>query len=289
MMRNVVQVIEPQMVIEGAGVLLRRSFGPNRANPFDPFLLFDHFAFNDPVEGPILGFPTHPHRGIETVTYMLEGNVRHRDSLGNAGVIGPGDVQWMTSGRGILHEEMPRRGPSGRVTGFQLWVNLPAAEKMGAPRYQEISAESIPAIDQDGARVRVVAGLYQDVNGPVTEIAARPIYIDVTLEAGATFRLPIPEAHRAVAYAFEGQGIFGLGSAEGGTPVQSASMVVLGQGEALEVQAAAPAGVRFMLMAGAPIGEPIVPYGPFVMNTEAEIRQTLAELRSGTFVVGSAI
>ncbi len=289
MMRHVVQVIEPQLVIEGAGVLLRRSFGPNRANPFDPFLLFDHFAFNDPVEGPILGFPTHPHRGIETVTYMLEGNVRHRDSLGNAGVIGPGDVQWMTSGRGILHEEMPRRGPSGRVTGFQLWVNLPAAEKMGVPRYQEISAESIPAIDQDGARVRVVAGLYQDVNGPVTEIAARPIYIDVTLEAGASFRLPIPEAHRAVAYAFEGQGIFGLGSAEGGTPVQSASMVVFGQGEALEVQAAAPAGVRFMLMAGAPIGEPIVPYGPFVMNTEAEIRQTLAELRSGTFVVESAI
>ena len=284
MMRNVVQVIEPQMVIEGAGVLLRRSFGPNRANPFDPFLLFDHFAFNDPVEGPILGFPTHPHRGIETVTYMLEGNVRHRDSLGNAGVIGPGDVQWMTSGRGILHEEMPRRGPSGRVTGFQLWVNLPAAEKMGAPRYQEISAESIPAIDQDGAQVRVVAGLYHDVNGPVTEIAARPIYIDVTLEAGATFRLPIPEAHRAVAYAFEGQGIFGLGSAEGGTPVQSASMVVFGQGEALEVQAAAPAGVRFMLMAGAPIGEPIVPYGPFVMNTEAEIRQALADLRNGSFV-----
>ena len=147
MMRNVVQIIDPQMVIEGAGVLLRRSFGPNRANPFDPFLLFDHFAFNDPVEGPILGFPTHPHRGIETVTYMLEGNVRHRDSLGNAGVIGPGDVQWMTSGRGILHEEMPRRGPSGRVTGFQLWVNLPAAEKMGAPRYQEISAESIPAMN----------------------------------------------------------------------------------------------------------------------------------------------
>jgi redox-sensitive bicupin YhaK (pirin superfamily) len=289
MMRHVAQLIEPQLVIEGAGVLLRRSFGPNRENPFDPFLLFDHFAFNDPVEGPILGFPTHPHRGIETVTYMLEGNVRHRDSLGNAGVIGPGDVQWMTSGRGILHEEMPRRGPSGRVTGFQLWVNLPAAEKMGAPRYQEISAESIPAIERDGAQVRVVAGLYQNVNGPVTEIAARPIYIDVTLEAGAAFRLPIPEAHQAVAYVFEGQGVFGLGSREGGTPVQSTSMVVFGQGDALEVQAATPAGVRFMLMAGAPIGEPIVPYGPFVMNTEAEIRQTLAELRSGTFVVGSAI
>ena len=289
MMRHVVQVIEPQMVIEGAGVLLRRSFGPNRANPFDPFLLFDHFAFNDPVEGPILGFPTHPHRGIETVTYMLEGNVRHRDSLGNAGVIGPGDVQWMTSGRGILHEEMPRRGPSGRVNGFQLWVNLPAAEKMSAPRYQEISADSIPAIDKDGAQVRVVAGTYESVIGPVTEIAARPIYIDVTLEAGATFQLPVPEMHMAVAYVFDGEGTFGLSAAGEGSPVQATGMVVFGQGEALKVRAASPAGVRFMLMAGAPIGEPIVPYGPFVMNTEAEIRQTLAELRSGTFVVESAI
>ena len=156
-MRRVREIIEPQLVIEGAGALLRRPFGPTRANPFDPFLLFDHFAFNDPVEGPILGFPTHPHRGIETVTHMLGGNARHRDSLANAGVIGPGDVQWMTS---------------GRVNGFQLWVNLPAAEKMSAPRYQEISAESIPAIHKDGAQVRVVAGTYEDVKGPVTEIAA---------------------------------------------------------------------------------------------------------------------
>jgi hypothetical protein len=277
------------MVIEGAGVLLRRSFGPNRANPFDPFLLFDHFAFNDPVEGPILGFPTHPHRGIETVTYMLEGNVRHRDSLGNAGVIGPGDVQWMTSGRGILHEEMPRRGPSGLVNGFQLWVNLPAAEKMSAPRYQEVSAASIPAVSKDGAQVRVVAGTYEGVKGPVTEIAARPIYVDVMLEPGATFQLPVPEAHRAVAYVFEGEGVFDLSAAGEGTPVKAARMVVFGPGEVLAVQAASPAGVRFMLMAGAPIGEPIVPYGPFVMNTEAEIRQTLDELRSGTFVVESAI
>ena len=171
-MRRVREIIEPQLVIEGAGALLRRSFGPTRASPFDPFLWFDHFAFNDPVEGPILGFPTHPHRGIETVTHMLGGNVRHRDSLAYAGVTGPGDVPWMTSGRGILHEEMPRRGPSGRVNGFQLWVNLPAAEKMSAPRYQESSAESIPAIHKDGAQVRVVAGTYEDLKGPVTEIAA---------------------------------------------------------------------------------------------------------------------
>ncbi len=182
--RRIKQIIEPQYVIEGAGVLLRRSFGPTRANPFDPFLLFDHFAFNDPLEGPIVGFPTHPHRGIETVTYMLEGNVRHRDSLGNMGVIGPGDVQWMTSGRGILHEEMPRRGPSGLVNGFQLWVNLPAAQKMGPPRYQEVSAGEIPSIVQNGATVRVVAGEYAGTRGPVGEIAAQPLYMDVTLEPG---------------------------------------------------------------------------------------------------------
>ncbi len=144
-LRTITQIVEPNFVMEGAGVLLRRSFGPSRENPLDPFLLFDHFAFNDPIEGPIVGFPMHPHRGIETVTYMLEGNTRHRDSLGNVGVIGPGDVQWMTSGRGIMHEEMPKRGPSGKVVGFQLWVNLPAAEKMSPPRYQEVSQAADPA------------------------------------------------------------------------------------------------------------------------------------------------
>lgn len=170
--RTIKEIIEPQQVIEGAGLLLRRSFGPNPANLFDPFLLFDHFAFNDPIEGPIVGFPTHPHRGIETVTYMLEGNVRHRDSLGNTGVIGPGAVQWMTSGRGILHEELPKRGPSGRVDGFQLWVNLPAKLKMTTPRYQEVEADSIPVGEKNGAAVRVVAGSFAGVQGPVTEIAA---------------------------------------------------------------------------------------------------------------------
>ena len=152
-LRQIQSVIEPQYVIEGAGVLLRRSFAPRVSNEFDPFLLFDHFAFNDPIEGPIRGFPTHPHRGIETVTYILEGAVRHRDSLGNLGVIGPGDVQWMTSGRGILHEEMPQRGPNGVIDGFQLWVNLPAALKMGQPRYQEVSAARIPALEREGVRV----------------------------------------------------------------------------------------------------------------------------------------
>src|SRR3990172_5308059 len=172
--RTISHIIEPQLVIEGAGVLLRRSIAPRASNEYDPFLLFDHFAFNDPVEGPIRGFPMHPHRGIETVTYMLEGSVNHRDSLGNSGLIGAGDVQWMTSGRGILHEEMPRRGESGNIYGFQLWVNLPAAQKMTTPRSQEVTAASIPSTTKDGATVRIVAGEFNGTRGPVTEIAASP-------------------------------------------------------------------------------------------------------------------
>ena len=287
-MRIARDIIEPQLVIEGAGVLLRRSFGPSRANPFDPFLLFDHFAFNDPIEGPIVGFPMHPHRGIETVTYMLEGSVRHRDSLGNAGVIGPGDVQWMTSGRGIMHEEMPRRGPQGLVNGFQLWVNLPAALKMSQPRYQEIAAQGLPVVEKDGARVRLVAGEFEGVAGPVTDIAAQPIYGEVALAPGAQVALPVPLGHTAVAYVFEGNVTFEANgpSTSPGAPqyVPAVRMVVLGEGDGLTARAHAETGARFMLIAGEPIGEPIVPYGPFVMNTEDEIRQALADLRSGTFV-----
>jgi len=287
-MRIARDIIEPQLVIEGAGVLLRRSFGPSRANPFDPFLLFDHFAFNDPIEGPIVGFPMHPHRGIETVTYMLEGSVRHRDSLGNAGVIGPGDVQWMTSGRGIMHEEMPRRGPQGLVNGFQLWVNLPAALKMSQPRYQEIAAAGLPVVEKDGARVRLVAGQFEGVAGPVTDIAAQPIYGEVALAPGAQVTLPVPVGHTAVAYVFEGNVTFGANgpstSLRAPQVVPAVRMVVLGEGEGLTARAHAETGARFMLIAGEPIGEPIVPYGPFVMNTEDEIRQALADLRSGTFV-----
>jgi len=287
-MRIARDIIEPQLVIEGAGVLLRRSFGPSRANPFDPFLLFDHFAFNDPIEGPIVGFPMHPHRGIETVTYMLEGSVRHRDSLGNAGVIGPGDVQWMTSGRGIMHEEMPRRGPQGLVNGFQLWVNLPAELKMSQPRYQEIAAQGLPVVEKDGARVRLVAGEFEGVAGPVTDIAAQPIYGEVALAPGAQVTLPVPAGHTAVAYVFEGNVSFGANgpstSLRAPQVVPAVRMVVLGEGDGLTARAHAETGARFMLIAGEPIGEPIVPYGPFVMNTEDEIRQALADLRSGTFV-----
>ncbi len=278
MSRSIQTIIEPQYVIEGAGVLLRRSFGPRRTNEFDPFLLFDHFAFNDPVEGPIVGFPMHPHRGIETVTYMLEGSVHHRDSLGNAGLIGPGDVQWMTSGRGIMHEEMPRRGPNGVIAGFQLWVNLPAALKMTKPRYQEVSAATIPMAKRDGAIIRVVAGEVDGVRGPVTEIAANPVYLDVSLAANSNFVYPVPHDHRMLAYVFEGAGRFGA-EAE---PVQAVHLIAFDEGDQVEVKT--EQGVRFMLMAGAPIREPIAPYGPFVMNTDAEIRQALYELRNGTFI-----
>jgi redox-sensitive bicupin YhaK (pirin superfamily) len=282
--RSVSQVIEPKLVIEGAGVLLRRSITPSRANPFDPFLLFDHFAFNNPIEGPILGFPMHPHRGIETVTYMLEGTVRHRDSLGNAGTIGSGDVQWMTSGSGIMHEEMPRRSPQGNIYGFQLWVNLPAALKMSPPRYQEISADTIPTIERNGTRIRVVAGEMDGVGGPATEIAANPVYMDVALEPGIEFIQPIPEGHTAVLYVFEGRGLFGLDEQGRGGAVEAVNLIVLGDGDQLKVRTASDSPVRFMLMAGAPFHETIVPYGPFVMNTQAEIQQAFEDLRNGTFV-----
>jgi redox-sensitive bicupin YhaK (pirin superfamily) len=272
--RKVEQIIKPNLVLEGAGVRLLRSFGPSRANPFDPFLLFDHFAFNDPAEGPLAGFPTHPHRGIETVTYMLEGKTRHADSLGNRGVIGPGDVQWMTSGGGILHEEIPERSPEGRVRGFQLWVNLPAVEKMSMPRYREIKAESIPVVETEGIKVRLVAGTLQEVSGPVTEISVQ--YMDVALESRATFNHRIHKGHTAAVYLFEGS--------LSGDPVEAPSMTVFSDGDHVRLEAGTE-GARFMLFSGAPLGEAIVPYGPFVMNTEAEIEQALADLRDGTFVM----
>ncbi len=287
--RKIRQIIDPQYVIEGAGVLLRRSFGPHVSNLFDPFLLFDHFAFNDPLEGPIVGFPTHPHRGIETVTYILEGKVRHRDSLGNVGFIGPGDVQWMTSGSGIMHEEMPRRGPSGRIDGFQLWVNLPAAEKMSEPRYQEVDANTIPVIQKPGVEVRIVAGEFEGVKGPVTQIAAEPQYMDIALEPGADIRLPVMEGHTVVAYLFDGQGHFGPSVDNTDQLVSSVSMIVFDDGDHIRARAPENAKARFMLMAGGPFKETIFPYGPFVMNTREEIQQALTELRNGTFVKNSAI
>jgi len=274
--------------MEGAGVLLRRSISPRSSNEHDPFLLFDHFAFNNPVEGPIRGFPMHPHRGIETVTYMLDGSVNHRDSLGNAGLIGPGDVQWMTSGRGILHEEMPRRGESGGIYGFQLWVNLPAAQKMSQPRYQEVNSSAIPVVEKEGATIRLVTGELDGIRGPVTEIAASPLYMDVKLAPASKFTYAIPRGHTALAYVFEGTGEFGsdpstLPLVAGQGVVESVSMVVFNDdGDQIEVKS--ETGVQFMLIAGAPFKEPIVPYGPFVMNTVEEIQQAITDLRNGTFV-----
>lgn len=275
--RSIKDIIEPQYVIEGAGVLLRRSIFPHVSNQFDPFLLFDHFAFNDPVEGPIRGFPMHPHRGIETVTYILKGSVNHRDSLGNAGLIGPGDIQWMTAGGGIMHEEMPRRGPDGIIDGFQLWVNLPAAQKMIRPRYQGIVSADIPVVKGPGWQARLVAGVVGGIPGPVTEIAANPLYLEVAMEHESKFILPIPTHQMALVYVFDGQAIFGE------QEVSAVRMVVLSDGDRIEISTGYMP-VRFMLMAGEPIGEPIVPYGPFVMNTREEIQQALTDLRNGTFV-----
>jgi redox-sensitive bicupin YhaK (pirin superfamily) len=225
----------------------------------------------------------HPHRGIETVTYILEGSVQHRDSLGNSGLIGPGDVQWMTSGRGILHEEMPKRGASGVIDGFQLWVNLPAVRKMSTPRYQEVNATTIPTVEKEGVTVRVVAGEVFGVRGPVTEIAANPLYLDVTLAPGAEFSQAVPAGQTALAYVFAGQGTFGAAET-GAKLIEAVRLVELGEGDVIRAQAAPATPFRFMLVAGAPFKEPIVPYGPFVMNTAAEIQQALVDLRNGTFV-----
>jgi redox-sensitive bicupin YhaK (pirin superfamily) len=276
-LRTISQIIEPQTAIEGAGVRLLRSISPRVSNESDPFLLFDHFAFNDPLEGPLRGFPYHPHRGIETVTYMLEGSTAHRDSLGNEGVIGPGDVQWMSSGRGILHEEMPRRGPSGNIYGFQLWVNLPSHLKMSEPQYQEVNAATIPTYEKDGVKIRVVAGTVDGITGPVADIAASPLYMDVELAPASEWQLPIPSRHTLITYVFEGEGVFS------GETISAVKMLKYSDGDHLTVKTENDS-VRFMLIAGAPFKEPIVPYGPFVMNTIEEIQETLKELRNGTFI-----
>lgn len=263
---------------EGAGVRLKRSIATRTLDYLDPFLLFDHFGSDNP-EDYIAGFPMHPHRGIETVTYMLDGMVRHSDSMGNSGVIGSGDVQWMTAGGGILHEEMPLKGTAGRLDGFQLWVNLPAKLKMMRPRYQDVKASHIPLVTRpDGAQIRVIAGAVDGTRGPVTEIAADPSYLDITLPAGLNFWHAVPRGHTVFAYLFGGAAGFA-----GGAAAQATKLVVFGDGDGIEVQAG-PQGARFLLVSGLPLGEPIARYGPFVMNTRAEILQALEDLRAGTFV-----
>jgi redox-sensitive bicupin YhaK (pirin superfamily) len=267
-------------VTDGAGVRLRRSIASRALDHIDPFLLLDEFRSDDPDEH-IPGFPLHPHRGIETVTYLLAGEVRHRDTLGNSGTLGPGDVQWMTAGRAIMHEEMPGHR-DGRLMGFQLWVNLPAKDKMMPPRYQDVPAARIPQVQRgDGVTIRVITGTVDGVSGPVRGIIAEPIYLDVAISEATRFRQPVQRGHTVFAYVFEGAGTIGEGT--GAKAVTSPQLVVFGDGDAVVVQTS-NASMRFLLVSGAPIGEPIARYGPFVMNTWDEIQQTLRELREGTFV-----
>jgi redox-sensitive bicupin YhaK (pirin superfamily) len=280
--RKIETIIEPEPVVEGAGVRLKRSIATRRLNYLDPFLLLDHFASDNPRDYEA-GFPLHPHRGIETVTYMLKGEVRHRDTLGNSGSIGAGDVQWMTAGRGIMHEEMPQVRPEG-IAGFQLWVNLPAKLKMTPPRYQDIRSDKIPEIKMDGGtRIRVITGMVGEVRGPVTGIAAAPTYLDVFVPAKTSFRQPIERGHTAFAYVFEGEAKFAGDDQQDGTQVSHTRLIVLGDGDDLRVTTG-ETPVRFLLVSGKPLHEPIARYGPFVMNTQDEIKQTLYELRMGTFV-----
>jgi quercetin 2,3-dioxygenase len=273
--REIEKIIEPQSVVEGAGVKLKRSIATATLDYLDPFLLLDHFASKNAADYQA-GFPLHPHRGIETVTYLLSGVVHHRDTLGNSGAINAGDIQWMSSGRGIMHEEVPQVRPEG-VAGFQLWVNLPAIMKMSKPRYQNVASNEIPEISREGsAKIRVIAGTVDGVSGPVTGIAADPVYLDVFVPPHASFTQPISRGHAAFAYVFEGEAKFAA------KDVSHPRLVVLGDGDFVEVTTA-DNPVRFLLVSGKPLGEPIARYGPFVMNTKAEIEQTLRELQRGTF------
>lgn len=280
--REVLQIVKPQTVMEGAGVRLKRSIATASLDNLDPFLLFDHFGSDKP-EDYIKGFPMHPHRGIETVTYMINGNVNHKDSIGNAGSIGPGDIQWMTAGGGIMHEEMPQPSETPMV-GFQLWVNLPASLKMTTPRYQDVASDQIPRVErQDGASIRVIAGEVDGVRGAVSEIYADPSYLDVSIPAGGSFSHPVAKGHTAFAYVFEGQGQFGTGDSTPENSVSQPGLVIFDDGDYIQA-GAVDDPARFLLVSGKPLNEPIARYGPFVMNTQEEIQQALEDLRNGTFV-----
>jgi len=295
--RPVRRISSSQPTLEGAGVRLRRAFGFGGTEEFDPFLLLDDFR-NERPEDYVAGFPWHPHRGIETITYVLAGSVSHGDSLGNKGNLGAGDVQWMTAGRGIMHQEMPKGDPAGRMHGFQLWANLPSALKMTTPRYQDVTADAIPEVtDDDGTRVRVIVGEFWGKRGPVEGIAADPRYLDVSVPPGVRKRIPVEIARSAFAYVFEGGGTFrdasgpqavmtertdGSNRAE----LQEAgdrSLILFDRGDEVVVQAG-PHGIRFLLVSGKPLQEPVAWYGPIVMNTEAELQQAYDELRAGTFI-----
>ena len=296
--RPVKRIVSSKPTIEGAGVHLRRAFGFGDTTEFDPFLLLDDFR-NDRPDEYRAGFPWHPHRGIETITYVLAGNVEHGDSLGNRGNLGAGDVQWMTAGRGILHQEMPQGDAQGRMHGFQLWANLPSSLKMTAPRYQDIKAGEIPEIvDDDGTVVRVVCGDFWGRRGPVEGVAADPRYLDISVPAGKRKTLPVELERHAFAYVFEGSGSFRSASQpfgvlteknDGGNDILvreqtgNRSLVLFDSGDEVTVQAG-DEGIRFLLVSGKPIEEPVAWYGPIVMNTQAELQQAMSDMQRGTFI-----
>ena len=296
--RPIRRIAVARPTVEGAGVRLRRAFGFGETSEFDPFLLLDDFR-NERPEDYLKGFPWHPHRGIETITYVLAGTVEHGDSMGNRGTIGAGDIQWMTAGSGIIHQEMPKGDPDGRMHGFQLWGNLPASLKMTAPHYQEVKAPDIPEVtDDDGTHVRVVAGDFWGTRGPVDGIAADPIYLDVSIPPGQRKTLPVETTRHAFAYVFGGSGKFCNASGPLAVPTEPAgwwadaeppadegnrSLILFDRGDEVAVQAGEE-GIRFLLVSGKPLGEPVAWYGPIVMNTQEELRQAFEELERGTFL-----
>ena len=297
--RAVKRVSVATPTLEGAGVKLHRGFGFGNTTDFDPFLLFDDFR-NEQPEDYLKGFPWHPHRGIETITYVLAGTVAHGDSLGNIGTLGAGDIQWMTAGSGIIHQEMPRGDERGRMHGFQLWANLPASLNMTTPRYQDVSARDIPAItDDDGTHVRVVCGEFWGKRGPVEGVAADPSYLDVSVPPNTRKTLPVEVTRHAFAYVFAGSGTFrdasdprqvltdNTGTSTDDHAVyndaRDRSLILFDRGDEVTVQAG-PDGIRFLLVSGRPLEEPVAWHGPIVMNTEAELRQAMADIRNGTFI-----
>src|SRR6266851_2868018 len=293
--RPVKRIVKSTPAVEGAGVKLHRAFGFGNTGDFDPFLLLDDFR-NDRPDDYRAGFPWHPHRGIETITYVLAGAVDHGDSLGNSGTLSGGDIQWMTAGRGIIHQEMPKGDQSGRMHGFQLWANLPSSLKMTAPHYQEVKAPEIPNItDDDGTQARIVCGTFWGKKGPVSGIAADPIYLDVTVPPGKRKRLPVDTSRHAFAYVFAGSGKFCNASGPLAVPTESVgwadttpptaaenrSLVLFDSGDEVTVQAG-DEGIRFLLVSGKPLQEPVAWYGPIVMNTQEQLQQAFEELQAGT-------
>ena len=278
-LRPVTRKLRGMPASDGAGVKLTRVIGTPQLPELDPFLMLDEFGTDRP-EDYLAGFPSHPHRGFETVTYMLDGRMRHKDNHGNEGVLVPGSVQWMTAGRGIVHSEMPEQ-EQGRMRGFQLWVNLPARDKMTAPRYQEYGPDRFPETDvAPGVRVKVIAGRVAGVDGAIVQPATDPIYVDIALEAGARFEQAVPEGHAAFAYVYEGAARFGDDAA--GTEGTRGELLVFGPGERIAVEGRT-AGARLIVVAGRPLGEPVARYGPFVMNTQAELRQAFEDFQAGRF------